>query len=455
MCIRDSLSPGSKKRAFDEKERYFDFEGKARFDLKDIYRCLSHFSGLAKDIQLLIHERIRAQHGRKTDLIYYDVTNYYFEIDMEDELRKKGPGKEHRPNPIVQLGLSMDEEGIPISYELFPGNESEKLHLRPMVSELVRKYDAGKMIAVADAAQNTGNNVYYLDQARHGYVFSQSIRGASAAFKKYVTDPSGYTWFGDKYCRKSRVLRREILVDFERADKTTYKKKVTVDQRLIVFYSEKYAVRSKLKREATIKKAQKIISNPAAYTNATSYGALKYVKNVEVDKKTGEIKPAKGTPCFDMDKVLEDEKYDGYYAIVTNIFNDGEYQGKFDDDKIIEIYHGLWRIEDNFRVSKSDLESRPIYLSRAERINAHFLICFICMVIVRLIQKRTNFQYSPAKLIEAMNSLSCSHEGGNLYLFDYRTDLTDKLGDAFDLDFTKQRMTRGQIKKNLGDAKKV
>ena len=228
-----------------------------------------------------------------------------------------------------------------------------------------------------------------------------------------------------------------------------------MDQRLIVFYSEKYAIRSKLKREATIKKAQKIISNPAAYTSATSYGALKYVKNVEVDKKTGEIKPAKGTPCFDMDKVWEEEKYDGYYALVTNIFEEGKHRGQFNDDKIIEIYHGLWRIEDNFRVSKSDLEARPIYLSRADRINAHFLICFICMVIIRLIQKRTEYQYSPAKLIEAMNNISCSYEGGNLYLFDYRNDLTDTLGNAFGLDFTKQRLTRGQIKKNLGEAKKV
>ena len=160
LIISRILAPGSKKRAYEERERYFDFEGKNSFVLKDIYRCLSHFSALAGDVQKLIHERITKQYGRKTDLLYYDCTNYYFEIDLEDELRKKGPGKEHRPNPIVQLGLSMDEEGIPIAYELFPGNESEKLHLRLMFSELVREYNTGKMIAVADSAQNTGNNIY-------------------------------------------------------------------------------------------------------------------------------------------------------------------------------------------------------------------------------------------------------------------------------------------------------
>jgi transposase len=455
LVVSRILSPGSKKRAFEEKERYFDFERKDSFDLKDIYRCLSHFSDISKDVQKLIHKQISTRYGRKTDLMYYDCTNYYFEIDLEDELRRKGPGKEHRPNPIVQLGLSMDEEGIPIAYEIFPGNESEKLHLRPMFSELVREYDTGKMIAVADSAQNTGNNIYYLDKARHGYVFSQSIRGGSTGFKQYVLNPAGYEWHGDKYMRKSCVRRREIMVDFIRPDGSTYKKKVTVDQRQIIFYSEKYAVRSKLKREQVVKKAQQIIANTAAYTSATSYGALKYVKNVEVDKKTGEIKPSKGKPAFDMDKLLEDEKYDGYYAIVTNLFNEGKHYGKFDDDDIIDIYHGLWRIEDNFRVSKSDLEARPIYLSRKDRINAHFLICFICMVIIQLIRKRTDYRHSPAKLIEAMNKISCSNEDGNLYLFDYRSDISDLLGDAFNLDFSKKRLTRADIKKFLGEAKKA
>jgi len=455
LIISRILSPGSKKRAYEERGRYFDFERKDGFELKDVYRCLSHFSNLSADIQKLIHERITKQYGRKTDLMYYDCTNYYFEIDLEDELRKKGPGKEHRPNPIVQMGLSMDEEGIPIAYELFPGNESEKLHLRPMFSELVREYNMGKMIAVADSAQNTGNNIYYLDKAQHGYVFSQSIRGGNADFKRYVIDPEGYKWHGDKYMRKSCVRRREILVDFVRPNGAVYKKKVMVDQRQIVFFSEKYAVRSKLKREQVIKKAQQIISNTAAYTSATSYGALKYVKNIEVDKKTGEIKPSKGKPAFDMDKLLEDEKYDGYYAIVTNVFNEGKYYGKFGDDAIIDIYHGLWRIEDNFRISKNDLEARPIYLSRKERINAHFLICFICMVIIQLIRKRTDCQYSSAKLIEAMNNISCSNEDGNLYLFDYRSSITDYLGEAFNLDFTKKRLTRAEIKKILGAAKKA
>ena len=453
LVISRILSPGSKKKAYEERGRYFDFENEDAFSLVDVYRSLSFYSKLEKDIQLLMHDRITKNHGRKLDLIYYDVTNFYFEIDMEDDFRKKGISKEHRPNPIVQMGLASDSEGLPISYEVFPGNESEKLRLRPAVFELRNKYDSGRVIAIADSAQNTGNNIYYLDQGKQGYIFSQSIRGSSAAFKEYVTDETEYIWHGDDYKRKSRIERREIAVDFERKDGTTYKKKVLVDQRQIVFYSEKYAVRARAKREAALKKAQKIIENPSAYTRATSYGALKYVMNVEVDKSTGEVKPSKGVPCFNFDAVMEEEKYDGYYAIVTNVFDEGTDKGKFDDGKIIDLYRGLWRVEDSFRVTKSDIDARPAFLSKEDRIKAHFLICFISLVILRLMQKKTRYEYSPAKLIDAMNRISCSHEGGNLYLFDYRSKVTDDLGRAFDFDFTKQRLTRAEIKKNIGAAK--
>lgn len=181
LIISRILSPGSKKKSFDEMERYFDFE-KPSFTLTDIYRSHTYFAGLSKEIQLHLHNRISQNYNRNTSLVYYDITNYYFEIEQEDHLRKKGVSKEHRPDPIVQMGLAMDADGIPLSYEIFPGNESEKLHLRPMVSELIRKYETGRIIVVADSAQNTGNNIYYLDQGRQKYVFSQSIRGGSEEF---------------------------------------------------------------------------------------------------------------------------------------------------------------------------------------------------------------------------------------------------------------------------------
>jgi len=454
LLISRILQPGSKKRAFDNKARYFDFERDNIFALPDVYRCLTHISNYEREIQQLIYERISKKYGRNLDFMYYDITNYYFEIDTEDELRKKGFSKENRKSPIVQMGLAMDTDGIPVSYELFPGNESEKLHLRPMVFKLRSKYGIGKVIAVADSAQNTGNNIYYLDQGKQGYIFSQSIAGGSASFKKYVTDEKGYVWEGDEFKKKSRVERREINVDFERGNGTIYKKKVMVDQRQIVFYSEKYAARARTKREAVIRKAQNIVENPGAYTKATSYGAMKYIKNIEVNEETGEFEKAKEIPYFDIERLREEEKYDGYYAIVTNLFEEGKEKERFTDEKIIDAYRGLWRIEDSFRITKEDLETRPVYLSREERIRSHFMTCYISLVILRLIQKETDSKYSATKLIEAMNNISCSNEAENLFLFDYRSCVTDDLGKAFGIDFTKKRMTRKEIKKNLGSVKK-
>jgi len=453
LVVSQILDHCSKKQAYENRSRYFDFEKEDAFSLIDIYRSLSHFATLENDIQLLIHDRISKQYGRQLELIYYDVTNYFFEIDMEDDLRKKGVCKSHTSNPIVQFGMAMDSEGLPISYEVFAGNESEKLHLRPIVLEIKEKYVDSKVIAVADSAQNTGNNIYYLDKGKQGYVFSQSIRGGSKDFKAYVVNEKGYVWQSEEYKRKSRICRREIQVDFKRSDGSTYKKKVLVDQRQIVFYSEKYAVRARAKREVAILKAQKIANTPSAYTRATSYGALKYVKNVQVYKQTGEVKQAGGTPLLDYDSIREEEMYDGYYCIVTNLFNEGKDMNRFTDEKIIDIYRGLWRIEDSFRVTKSDLETRPIRLSREDRIKAHFLICFISLVILRLIQKKTGDIYSAACLIETMKNISCSNETANLFLFDFRNEVSDRLGKAFDIDFTRERLTRAEIKNILADAK--
>jgi transposase len=453
LIIQRILAPGSKKKAFDTRERYFDFEKNDAFTLTDVYRSLTHFNTLKDDLQLHLHKRISKQYGRDMEMIYYDVTNYYFESDIVDGLKAKGPSKEGRKDPIVQMGLSMDADGLPISYDVFPGNESEKLHLRPMVTSLLSKYETGKIIAVADAGQNTGNNIYFLDQGKQGYVFSQSIRGGSASFKKYVTSEEGYVWHGDEHKRKSRLVRREISVDFIKPGKT-YEKKVLVDQRQIVFYSEKYATRSKAKRELALLKAKQIVDNPSAYTKATSYGALKYVKNIEVDTETGELKASHKIPYLDLSVLMEEEKYDGYYCIVTNVFDEGKNKGRFSDEKIIETYRGLWQIEDSFRVTKSDLCTRPIHVSIHDHIHAHFLTCFISLVILRLIQKNTGYRHSPEKLIEAMNKISCSNESENLYLFDYASDISEELGDAFGIDFSRMRLTRKEIKKNLGDVKK-
>jgi len=449
LVISRLLSPGSKKKAFEERGRYFE---RFSFSLADMYRALSHYGGLTKDFQRYLNLKIKDKYGRDTSTVYYDVTNFYFEIDKADDLRKYGKSKEGRHNPIVQMGLAMDSDGIPIYYRLFPGNKLDKETFRSVIGEVRRNYNTERIVVVADMGIITGDNIYYLTggKNRNGYVFSFSVRGGADAFKKYLLDDVGYVGADSKpagpdvtFKIKSRRIARDINVSMKSgkvAKKVVYEKQV-------VFWAKKYADKARAERGEIVKKAMELVEDPAKYNRATTYGAAKYVKNLELNKETGEIIKGDKYPSFDYDRLAEEEKYDGYYAIVTS-------EHEMSDCDIIDTYRGLWEIEETFKVTKGAIEARPVYVSREDRIGAHFLICFIALVIIRLIQKKTDRKYSPEKIIECLNRLSCSNEQDNLYLFDYRSKTSDAIGDGLGIDFTKKRLRLGEIKNILAGSKK-
>jgi transposase len=449
LVVSRLLSPGSKKKAFEERRRYFE---RFNFSLMDIYRALSHYAKIAKQLQRHLHEQITARYGRNTKTVYYDVTNFYFEIDEPDELRKYGRSKEHRHSPVVQMGLAMDADGIPIHYELFPGNKLDKETFRSVIGEVRRNYDTGRIVVVADMGIITGDNIYYLTGGKNsnGYVFSFSVRGGAEAFKNYVLDSEGYVGTDGKpagedadFRIKSRRIAREINVTM-RSGGT---KKKTVYEKQVVFWAKKYADKARAEREEVVKKAMALVADPKKYNKAIAYGAAKYVKNLKFDKETGEVLEGQQHPCIDSDKLAEEERYDGYYAIVTSELD-------MSDSEIIDTYRGLWEIEETFRVTKSTLEVRPVYVSRQDRIAAHFLTCFISLVIIRLIQKKTGRRYSAEKIIECLNKIACSNEQDNLYLFDYRSELSDVIGDALGIDLTRKRLRLSDIKNILAQSKK-
>jgi transposase len=451
LVVSRLLSPGSKKKAFEEKERYFE---RFNFSLADVYRSLSHFSEVSKEFQRYLNAQIAEKYGRNTKTIYYDVTNFYFEIDEADDFRKLGMCKEKRRDPIVQMGLAMDADGIPLHYKLFPGNTVDKDTFRPVIGEIRRNYDTGRIIVVADMGIITGDNIYYLqgkEKGRNfnGYVFSFSVRGGTKAFKGFVLSAKGYVGKDGKpadentdFKVKSRVIARDINVtqNGKKVKKTVYEKQV-------VFWGRKYALKARAEREEVLKKAHDLVINPQKYTKATAYGAAKYVKNVKFDAKTGEILEVKEHPAFDAERVAEEEKYDGYYAIVTSELD-------MSDTEVIETYRGLWEIEETFRVTKGVLETRPVYVSLEDHINAHFLTCFIALTIMRIIQKKTGKRYSAEKIVECLKRISFSNEHENVYLFDYRSEISDAIGQALGIDFTKKRLRLGDIKKVLAETKK-
>ena len=436
------LAPASKKSSYNNREKFFE---KTNYSLDDVYRCLTFFEKHKQNLQIWINNKIRKNYGRDTSLIYYDVTNYYFESDNQDDFKKKGVSKEHRPNPIVQMGLFMDNNGLPITYELFPGNTNDCLTYRPNFGRIKREFDFGRVITVADKGMTTGDNIWYTISAptKDGYVFSMSVRGADKEMKDYVLNDENYQWLGTEYKRKSRRYPRTIQI----TSNTGKKIKKIVDEKQVVFWSEKYAKRAKAERAAAIAKAQDLTRNPGSYTRATSYGAAKYVKKVDYDKETGKILTTSSILELDEDKLREEEALDGYYVLLTSEMEES-------DDKIIDMYRGLWRIEESFKVTKSELEARPIFVWTKEHIEAHFLICFVALTIARIIEMKLDKKYSIGKILESLSKAECSMIQQNYYLFDYYDDVLKDIGGVMNIDFSKRIRTLSEIKKILANTKK-
>ena len=438
------LFPDSKKSTYENKDIFFE---NTDFSLKEIYNTLTYIEPFKESLQSYIYDHIQEQYKPNNECIFYDVTNYYFEIDDNDDFRKKGVCKEHRPNPIVQMGLFMDSLGLPMCYGLFPGNTNDCLTLKPMVQKLQKNYSIGKVIVVADKGLNTGKNIVYQKAIGNGYVMSLSVRGANKELKDYVLNEDGYVYNKEKtYKKKFRRYPREIEYT-KTINGKEVKTKTTVDEKQVVFWSADYAKRAKAERQPAIDKAKDLIGNIRKYNKKNCYGASKYVKHLVFDKNTGEIIEAKSQLSLDEDKIAEEEKLDGYYMIVSS-------EMEKTDDEIIDIYRGLWRIEETFKVTKSELEDRPVYMSTKEHIEAHFLTCYLALVLCRVLQHKLDKKYSVEKILESLGKCNCYNIEENIYRFNYYDEVLANIGSIINIKYSLKNRTLQDIKKILGMTKK-
>jgi transposase len=342
------------------------------------------------------------------------------------------------------MGLFVDAEGIPLSYGLFSGNTNDCKTLLPLLVEMEEAYGIDRAIIVADKGMNTSGNIAGCIMGGYGYVFSQTLRGGGKELQQYVLDEDGYKCKSAGYKKKSRLYPREITVK----DIQDKEKKLRIEEKQVVFYSRDYDVKAKADRAQAVQKARDMEINPAKYNRATSYGAAKYMKNLTFDQETGEILiEGEQKPIFDEAKLAEEEMYDGYYVIVSS-------EIKKSDDEIIERYRGMWRIKESFRVTKNDFEARPVYLSRKERIHAHFLICFVALVIARLLQRRLGGKFSVAAIADSLSKASCTRFEENWYVQDYYDDVIIALKEALGIDLTRKYLQLGDIRKILAATKK-
>ena len=434
------LHPSSKKNSYENMDKYFlDFN----FKINDVYRALDYFCKYKNDLLLHIHEMIRINYGRDTSSVYYDVTNYYFEIKEADDFRKKGVSKEHRTTPIIQMGLLMDNSGLPITYKLFEGNTNDSTTLMPVLHELKDEYNFGRVIVVADKGMNTGENIAYNIINNNGYIYSQTVRGGTKELKDYVLSDDGYDTSSDGFKIKSRVITTKIWIENDKGKRV----QVDIDQKQVAFYSPDYDKRAKYEREKAISKAEKLISY-SKNGKISSSGAAKYIKSIPCDKNTGEIYDKAANAHFiNENKIAEEEKYDGYYLIVTS-------ELKMPNEDILNAYRSLWKIEETFKITKSELETRPVHVSLREHIEGHFLTCFISLLLLRLVENQVDHKYSTRRLIETMKNISGTYVDKNYYMFDFYDDIVRELGKVTNIDFSKRFMTLGEIKSIVANVKK-
>jgi transposase len=484
LLVIDRIIYSSSKKGALSKTDYF-FEN-FNFTLDDTYRALSFFAKYKVDLLKVLNQNVIKRYNRNTDLLFYDVTNFYFEIDEEDDLRKKGVSKEHKPNPIVQMGLFMDDKGMPISYHKYEGNKNDCLTFIPSLETIGFDLDFDNVIYVADKGMMSGTNLSRIIKEKSGYVISYSVRKADKAFQEWVLDETGYEeWVEEDnennhaekviYKRKSRMQPRVIWVDKIYRDKNekvkTKKVEFTINERQIVFYSSAYAKKAKKDREKTIEKAKKIASGKSA-SSILNKGAMSLINNLAVNKETGEIESNQWglIKDFDEKKLEEIEKLDGYYAIMSNVIGieeneipfkakhrwtkDNLYQlnKKVTDSDIIQMYKGLWKIEESFKVTKTGLKARPMYVRKEDHIEAHLLVCFTALLILRALEVRSNLNaFQIQKLIQEFQVDEISE---NLFKTTYFSPELYKLGKAVGLDLRKKQYTRKELKSFISESKK-
>lgn len=435
------LSPSSKMSSYAFCQTLLE---PPKYSLENVYRALSIMAKESDFIQEELYRNSNFIHPRNKRILYYDCTNYYFEIEQDDDLRKYGKSKEHRPNPIVTMGLFMDADGVPLAFDIFPGNQNEQTTLKPLEAKVIRDFGCSDFIFCSDAGLGSSSNRRYNSFGNRSYVITQSLKKMKDEDKQIALSPKQFKKLGDERFVDISTIDESDPVIYE----TVYYKELPVvtkgmDETVIVTYSPKYKAYQRKIREQQINRAKKLIDNPKTKRRGkTQNDPARFIKQLSVTDD-GEIAQKK-VYALDMAIIAQEEKYDGFYAVITNLEGDvGE---------ILKINRQRWEIEENFRIMKNEFEARPVYVRREDRIKAHFLICYISLLLYRLLEKKLCGNYSCEKILATLRSMQMtllSRESG--YIPSYkRTSLTDDLHNTFgfhtDYEFISRASMRSIIK---------
>jgi len=417
------LNPTSKLGTMEFSKKLIE---QPKFELHQIYRALEVLAKENDFIQSELYKNSLKLSKRNDRILYYDCTNYFFEIEEEDNFRKYGHSKENRPNPIVQMGLFLDGDGIPLAFCLAPGNTNEQTTLKPLEKKIIHDFENASFVVCTDAGLSSTTNRKFNNISGRAFVTTQSIKQMKDYQKEWALADGGWRLAGDtaEYCL-SEILGNEELFEAYK-DKTFFKERWMnengLEQRYIVTFSIKYMLYHRQLRERQLQRALKMIENPVALSISRQTDPKRFINTTAVTND-GEIAEKKSY-SIDEEKYLDECRYDGFYAVATNLEDDAE--------SIVRINSRRWEIEESFRIMKNEFDARPVYLSREDRITAHFLTCFLALTIYRYLEKKLEAKFTCNEILSTLQEMQLRKIDSSGYIPVYtRTDLTDALHDAF------------------------
>ena len=426
------LDPCSKRSSYKAASEFLE---KPSYELHDVYRALDVLGAECDLIQAEVYKNSHFMGKRNDKILYYDCSNYYFEIEQEDGSKKYGKSKEHRPNPIIQMGLFMDGDGIPLAFSLFPGNANEQTSLKPLEKKVLGDFGCQKFIYCSDAGLGSESIREYNHMGERAYIVTQSIKKLKKEEKEWALSPQGFKRVSDDKPVDITKLPEDDKGLYYKDEPYTTKK---LHQRLIITYSPKYALYQKSIRDKQVERAQKMLDSGKTKKNRKNPNdPARFIGKMAVTKEgeTADIKQ-----YLDEDKIAEEAQYDGLYAVCTDLLDD-------EVDDILKVSEGRWKIEECFRIMKTDFTARPVYLRDENRIKAHFLICFLGLTVYRYLEKKLDLKYTCEELLDTLKAMNFAgiQEQGFIPLY-RRESITDALHEACGFRTDYQFITKSKMR---------
>lgn len=435
------IAPGSKMSSLESAQKFLE---QPKCSLHQIYRALEILAKENDFFQAELYKNSQSVIERNKEVLYYDCTNYYFEIEDEDDFRKYGVSKEHRPNPIVQMGLFMDSDGIPLAFSVFDGKQNEQPSMTPLEKKIIKDFDNSDFIVCTDSGlSSTANRKFNSIQGRN-FITTQSIKKLKGFLQFFCLDDDG--WYLPGSNKKYKLSELDEEADY---DKVFYKDRWmnenNLEQHLIVTYSIKYRNYQRTIRNRQVERAKKLLENPSSLSKKNANDPKRFIDQGHCTAD-GEV-ANKTITVLNENQINNEARFDGLYAVCTNL--------DYDVTNIIKINQKRWEIEECFRIMKTEFKARPVYLSKEDRIMAHFTTCFTALVIYRILEKKLNEKYTCEEIMKTLRTMDMMIAPGEGYIPTYtRTDLTDTLHETFGFRTDYQIISQKNMRKILNQTKK-